>query len=218
MNIHRALTFLLSLLLFACASTRLTSVRDPSSLTAPSYRHILVLAPFSDLEQRTQAEGSFVDRLETLGLDAAPSMGIFLPTRSYSDEDFVKALHDARIDGILLVSLTDAFMSQTYVPGTSTTTGTVTLNGNLLNYSSTTIGVGGHQISKPRLRFELRLIRVSDGSIAWLATSLTKGNEFARFGSLVQSLARASVDDLKKNGLIDRPPNPRLKSAAAGPG
>ena len=127
----------MSLFLGACASTEMTSIRDPSASTL-SYQRILVVAPFSDLESRMEAENAFVAQLRNRGVHGVPSISVLLPTRTYSDEELGSILKDTGVDGVLLVTLTAAYTQQSYVPGFSTTTGTATLSGNVVNYFSST--------------------------------------------------------------------------------
>jgi hypothetical protein len=49
---------------------------------------------------------------------------------------------------------------------------------------------------------EIRLFDVSSGQTAWMATSLTRGNAFARFPKLVDSLAETAVEQMQKDRVI----------------
>jgi hypothetical protein len=189
------------IVLAGCASTKITSFRDPAFATK-TFHKILVVAPFSDLESRTMAESAFVDRLTSYSVDAIPSMKVLMPTRTYSSEEFLKILSEIKIDGVLLVTLVDASSTQTFVPGSSSTYGQATLSGNTVNYSGTTQNYGGYYISKPRVRYEIRLYDVSTGNTAWVATSLTRGNAFAHFDTLIDSLADTAVEKLHEDALL----------------
>ncbi len=189
------------LLLASCAATRMTSVRDPSAARS-TFRNILVIAPFSDLESRTAAENIFVAKLGERGVSAIASITVMPPTKEYTEVELLRILDDSRTDGIIIVSLTDAYTKETYVPQSSTTTGSASLYGNFVNYSSRTQHHGGYYISKPRVHYELRLLDVSTGNTAWLATSLTRGNAFAGFNTLMRSLARRAVQKLAEDGVI----------------
>jgi hypothetical protein len=114
----------------------------------------------------------------------------------------LKLLSERKITGVLLITLTDAYSKQVYVPASSSTQGQATLSGNTINFSSHTEEYGGYHVSKPRVRYEIRLYDVAKGSTAWLATSLTRGNAFARFDTLIGSLADTSVEKLKNDGLL----------------
>jgi hypothetical protein len=188
-------------LLYACASTKMTAMKDPL-IPSRFYQSILVIAPFSDLESRKTAEDIFITKLSRFGIRATPSLSILFPGRNYSNEEFAKLILDSGADGVLLVTLTDAYTKQTYLPPSSFSTGTATLQGNVALYSGTTQHYGGYYISKPRVRYEIRLFDVSSGQTAWMATSLTRGNAFARFPKLVDSLAETTVEQMQKDQLI----------------
>jgi len=162
------------LVLAGCASTQMTSIRDPSA-PARTYGRILVIAPFSDLQSRMQAEQAFVQLLGTRNIAALPSILSFPPTRAYGEPDIARILRDNQVDGILVLRLTDASTEQVYIPPSASTTGTTTVVGNTLNYSVQTQYSGGFFVSKPRVRFELRLLDTLIGQTVWLATSLTPG-------------------------------------------
>ena len=184
-----------------CASTSMTTFRDPSFATT-IYHRILVVAPFVDLESRTKAEAAFVERLAKYSVEGVPSIRIFMPTRTYTNEELLKLLSENMIDGVLLVTFTDAYTTQAYMPASSSTYGQATLTGNTVNYSAHTQQYGGYYISKPRVRYEMRLYDVLTGNTAWVATSLTRGNAFARFDTLISSLADTAVEKLRDDGLL----------------
>ena len=193
--------FLGMLLIAGCASTSITSFLDPSFSTK-SFHRILIVSPFADLESRTKAESVFVERLAKFSVEGIPSIRIFMPTRTYTTEELLKLLSENKVEGVLLVTLTDAYTTQAYVPASSSTYGQATLTGNTINYLSHTQQYGGYYISKPRVRYEMRLFDVLTGNTAWVATSVTRGNAFARFDTLIGSLAETTVEKLKEDGLI----------------
>lgn len=203
MKKHHAIFVLFIWILFigGCASTSMTSFRDPSFATK-TFHKILVVAPFADMESKTKAEGAFVKRLAKYSAEGIPSIQVFMPTRTYTNEELLKLLSENMIDGVLLVTLTDAYTKQAYVPASSSTYGQATLTGNTVNYSAHTQQYGGYYISKPRVRYEMRLYDVLTGNTAWVATSLTRGNAFASFDTLIGSLADTAVDKLRDDGLL----------------
>jgi hypothetical protein len=184
-----------------CASTSMTSFRDPSFATKAFHR-ILIVSPFADLESRTKSESRFVECFSRYAVEGISSIRVFMPTRTYTNEELSKLLSENGIDGVLLVTLADAYTAQTYVPTSSSTYGQATLSGNTINYSAYTQQYGGYYISKPRVRYDLRLYDVSTGNTAWVASSLTRGNAFARFDTLIGSLADTAVEKLKADRLL----------------
>jgi len=203
---------ILSIIIGGCASTNMTSVKDPSYSTK-QFHKILVIAPFNDLEERNKAETAFIERLSKYNVEAIPSINIFIPTRKYNDNEIKKILSDNNFDAVLSVILTDAWTKQLYVQSSSTygqgnvggniitnSPNMATLSGSI-NYSSNTQTIGG-VISKPRVKYDIRLYDATTGDTAWLSTSLTKGNAFAKFDTLINSLADTTVEKLKNDGLL----------------
>jgi hypothetical protein len=205
MNRNRVLKTIITVtavFLSACASTKMTAMKDPQ-VPSRLYESILVIAPFSDLESQKTVEGIFVTKLSRFGLRAIPSLQIIFPGRKYSNEELIKCILDSGADGVILVTLTDAYTEEVYLPRSSHSTGTVTFQGNIGYYSGTTRQSGGYYISLPRVRFTIRLFDISGGGqIAWMATSLTRGNAFAQFPRLVDSLAETAVEQMQKDSLI----------------
>jgi hypothetical protein len=124
-------------LMSSCAATRITSVRDPSA-SKSTYRTIFVIAPFSDLESRTTAENIFIAKLGERGVRGVSSIAMMPPTKRYTEVELARILDESGADSVLIVTLTDAYTQQTYVPESSSTTGSATLYGNVVNYSSHT--------------------------------------------------------------------------------
>lgn len=186
------------------ADTRVTSVLDPS-VGRPTFQKILILALFADLESRMEAESIFVENLAERNVGGISSITVMPPTKEYGQDELLQIIDKSGADGILIVSLTDAYTKEIYIPQSSETTGSGFVYGNIIDYSSRTTHTGGYYVSKPRVHYELRLIDVATGDTAWLATSLTRGNAFARFNTLMDSLARMAVQKLEEDGIIPSP-------------
>lgn len=184
-----------------CAWTDVSSFRDPAFI-GKRFQRILVIAPFGDMDSRTKTEQAFSVRLAKYEVEVIPSMGVLMPTRTYTDDELFKLLNENNIDGVLHVELTDAYTKQTYMPRSSYTHGQASLSANTVTYSGTTQHYGGYYISKPRVKFKMRLYDVSTGKTAWVATSLTRGNAFANFSTLIGSLADTAAEKLQEEGFL----------------
>ncbi len=193
--------FILTVFITGCASTSITSFRDPS-FAAKSFYKILVMSPFADLESRTKAESAFVERLAKHSVEGIPSISVFMPTRTYTNEELFKLLSENSIDGVLLVTLTDASSNQVYIPAFSSTYGQASLTGNTLNYSANTFQAGGYYVSRPQVHYEIQLYDVLTGNTAWVATSLTRGSASTNFDILIGSLADTAIEKLREDGLL----------------
>jgi hypothetical protein len=201
-----AIILVVGLLLTArCAVTDITSFRDPA-FSGRIYHKLLIFAPFKDIESRIKMENAFKNwRPQSIHTaKRIPSIEIIVPTRSYTDEDIDEILLENSIDGVLLLIMTDAYSTQSYVPPTSSTQGFATFSGNVANYYQTTKQYGGYYVSKPRIKFEIYLYDVSLKKVAWMSSSLTSGNAFARFGTLANSLAGTTMKRLIKDGLLQQ--------------
>ena len=190
-----------AMFLVGCAKTTLTTIRNPE-LFQIKFGKILVVAPFSDIGMRKQTEDAFIAKFNLSGMDAISSMQRIPPVKDYSEQELLKILEQDKIDGILVAGLKDYWTSQTYVPKSSSSRGSATLYGNSLYYRSYTQEYGGYYISKPNVKFEIRLFDSRSGQVAWLATSLTKGNAFADYNTLANSLAKKVVKMLIEENIL----------------
>lgn len=189
------------ILIEECASANINSFRDPA-FEETRFQRILVVAQFVDLESRTNAECTFAARLAGDSVESMPSIRILIPTRTYKDEEFFEVLSENKIDGVLIVTLSDAYSDEAYVPPFSETHGQATLSGSIVTYSGHTHNYGGYYVSKPRIRCELRLYDATTANMAWFATSFTRGNTYATFDTLINSLADTAARRLRKDGLL----------------
>jgi len=184
-----------------CASTKVTSVRDPA-FQGRQFQRVVVAAPFTDLDKKAATENEFVRDLQARGVQAVAAMVALPPTRTYSNDEISAALKRMGADGVLFVTLTDFATTTTYVPGSTTTTGSAYATGNTVNWTATTRQDPGYYIHKPRVAFEMKLVDAASGNVAWLGTSFTKGNAFAGWGTLMGSLAGETVDKMVADGVV----------------
>lgn len=200
---RRFALLLVVILLSGCASTKMRSFVDPD-FRDKVYDRILIAAMYADLEQRETTEAKFVDAFEESVAECVPSMTIMLPTRKYTDDQLFSLLSDRNVDAVLFVWQTDYYED---VSSTTTTSGTLSANTFYYGQTANTYGTmqstsRTRETRKPRVRHELNLYDVDTRRMAWLATSFTRGNAYARFKHLVESLAEDAVDALLDDGLI----------------
>lgn len=204
------LFLLTSILLLGCASTKLTSFVDPD-FSNTTYHKILIFFPSSDLNEQKEAEDIYKEYFMEYGIQTLASMEIFPPTRNYTTDEMIDIMKQKKVDAVLFVEFTDAWNDETYIPETKTSTkkGNITVYGNTAKYKekSTTSSSGGYYVKKPRIKFESRLVDLNKDKVAWIGSSLTKGNAFAKLHKLISSLAESTLADLIKNNLVN--PNPR---------
>jgi len=195
------LLMLIAVYLMGCASTKISTVRNPESYNT-KFENILVIVPFTDIGLRRQTEEIFVSKFNSSDMKALSSLELMPPIKDYSDQELMNILDKNKVDGILTVALKDYWTSESYVPKSSSTQGSANLYGNSLYYRSYTQQYGGYYVSKPNVSFETRLFDRRSGEVAWLVSSTTSGNAFADYGNLASSLAKKVVSELKKEDML----------------
>lgn len=203
----RSVRFVLSIVmatLFAsgCASTRMTSMRDPES-SGKRYSSVLVVGSLQDLGYRKQIEQEVVKKLKDLGVSGTSSMEVALPGKQVTTEEFQKIIEQHRIDCVLIMGNTDSGSTSFWVPQSSYTRGTATVQGNTVQGSSTTKTYGGFYGSKPWANFDAKIYDVSSGTLVWTATARSGGNAYANTADLINSFARKTVETAKEDGILD---------------
>lgn len=206
--IKYSFSFFVMLFLVGCASTKMTSFKDPDYQEA-EFKRILVVANTNDLEDRQTLESKMVEEFSSIGVYALESFRLFPPTRELTDEDKVELLLKNNIDAFISISVGESGVSEVYVPQTSSTTktkGNVNVYGNTATYKekSTTTYQGGYTLNKPWAEFETQLYDVSNGQMAWIATSFTGGNAYANRNTVINSYCGKTVDQLLEDKLITK--------------
>lgn len=208
---------LVSATLLGCASSKVTSVRDPA-FQGRTFQRVVVVAPFTDLDKRATAENAFVAQLRKHGVDAMPSLQVLPPTRTYTGDEQAAIMKKTGADGVLVLTMTNQYADTTYVPGQTRTTGvtstsssgssSVSPGSSSSSKTSTTVWGSvttqdpGYYVSMPRVAFEMRLVDEASGATAWLGTSFTAGDQFAGWSTLMDSLAAESVARMAADGVV----------------
>ena len=195
---------LFSLYLLGCAYTDIVGFRNPDF--KGTVKNVIVYASVGDLQMRQTIENEIIIAFAEEGYSAISSINIFSPAKKYTESEMVNILKQKKIEGVLIISITDAQTTQTYVP-TSTyekTNGKAYVLGDYLYYKSTTTTetTGGYYINKPIVNFETVLFNVEDGIQIWLANSTTEGNAFANMGTLSSSLGSNIIESLVSQRII----------------
>jgi hypothetical protein len=185
----------LVVLLSFCASTAVTSVKSPQ-ISGKSYERIVIYFPYDDLAVRNIVEKQFVDKFDNIGIQGFSALHILPPTENYSDTEVNRILRQHAIDAILIVVLKDY---------STTTSYTTNISGSLAQT---------YPVSKPRAHTELRLYDTATGQNVWLATSMTRGNAFAKVPILAASLATQATQKLLADNMIGGTSRVRAGDAA----
>jgi len=123
--------------LSGCAWTTLNTIKNPE-LSQVKFRKLLVVAPFSDIGLRKQTENAFIAQFNLSGVNAISSIELISPVKDYNEQELLKILEQNNIDGVLVVGLQDYWISQVYIPKSSSSLGSASLYGNSLYYQSYT--------------------------------------------------------------------------------
>lgn len=205
---REGLFFFLLVLLVGCASTRMTSFKDPD-YEHKSFKRILVVVNSTDLEKRFFFESSMVSALTKLQVTAIEGYKLFPPTRELTQSDKVDILLKNQIDAYITVAVGETGVQDVYFPPTTTTKteGSASVTGNQIHYEekSKTKTQGGFTISKPWAEFGAKLIDAASGNTAWIATAFTGGSAFSSFNTVITSFCNQTADNLEHDGLITLP-------------
>jgi hypothetical protein len=187
------------LVLYSCAITKINSVTDPEFKNT-HYSKLLIISTFTNLLYQQEIEKQFKQYCKYKDIDLVTGSELIPTTREYSESEISKILKQNNIEGILIIAMEDYWESDNYVPQSSYTYGSAYVVGNSISYSQRRQNYGGYTYSKPRTVFDNRLFDAESGKIVWKSSSITRGNAFANFSTLADSLAKATIDKL----LVDR--------------
>jgi hypothetical protein len=165
----------------------------------------MAFVSLADIGLRQDAETVFERRLAECNIECMPSHKLFFPSRQYSEEEAGRLISQNSIDAVLIVTLSDAGTSSSYVPQQSYTEAQSQIIGNTVSGSSTTTSSGGYSIEKPWASFTAQLFDCQTGHVVWVASANTGGNAYASGGTLVRSMADKTVQQLKKDGIVPKP-------------
>ena len=193
-------------LLVGCASTRMTSQAN-QELAGHSFSRILVHGNFESLELRKTAEETLCSELlQTTPIECLIASEVFFPGQEFSMEQTFNRLAELQVDGVLTIQPTGSGTTSSYIPQSSSTTGSAYSSGNMVTSSSRTQTYGGYSVSKPWASFEVTLYSIATGKVAWYATADTGGNAYAGWNTLVTSVSSKSVYKLIEDGVLPKTP------------
>lgn len=184
-----------------CASTKMSVYKDPGFINT-KYSSLVVNINLQSYKNKKYFEEQVCNKLLKYEVDCTKGIDVFLPTRQYTNKEWVEEFLKSNAEGLLIIQLIDSYTTQSYVPQTTVSSGSATYYGNVTSYNQTTNTYGGYVISKPVENYKVSLIDAVSGKTAFVATSTTKGNAFAGSPAIADSLASELVNQLKKAGFI----------------
>ena len=189
-----------------CASTQMTSFKDPD-YEGSVFKRILVIVNTSDLEKQLYFETRMTKVFNGAGIFAKEGFKLFPPTRNMVATEKIELLKRDSIDAYISVYVGESGIEQIYIPPTGTSTkteGSATVSGNQITYeekSKTTV-IGGYTISKPWAEFYAKLMDVSSGRTAWISSSFTGGSALSSFYTVINSFCDQILSQLVTDKLV----------------
>jgi hypothetical protein len=183
-----AVAVLLGYTLAGCASTSLTSYRDPAFADA-QFGKVAVLASGVQLDDRIALENRMVGALRNKRIAAEAVIRLFPPTRPISDEELRSALLSEGYDAILYVQRVE-WGSKIQPSWTQMFGGSNTNDTTERLYAS----------------FDATLVDLETLKIAWMASARTGGSEYADAKEIMSSFADGTADALESKQLLARRP------------
>lgn len=186
-----------------CATTNMATFKNPSHNTPHEYHKVVVTAVGVDQLMAQKVENIFQRVLgETFNTAFLPSQQIFSPTKIYDERETLEILEKERIDGVLLISLTDQRKNRFYVPGNSHISGTVQPDYAGGAQVDATVSNGGYTVTKLEQSHEIQLVDTKSFDTVWLGSSNTKGNAWAGSNNLLESVASETCEKLIEDQMM----------------
>lgn len=159
--------------------TSVKAFRDPG-FAGRSLKRPAVLCQSKDLQRRQLLEDCMVEELSGQGVLAEATIRVLPPTREYTQEEWLARLAENNIDALVLIDVGEI--------------GVKDLSGPTQTYSQTAArGLTG---LKPWEQVNTKVVEVSTGNTAWVASSFSSGNAFASFEHVQKSYCRKVVKEM----------------------
>lgn len=206
---------LVTCMLAACATSRITAFRDPAYLTT-RFEKIVVFGLGMNLDAAVGVERQICQKLAPT--PCLPGKSILPPTRAYSSDEAAEYLRRSGADAILIAALvsdrSDTRYFGTYTTSTASAStnasGTINFYGNTAFWSGLSQGSAfGQTISTPiygysRVAFgQLGLFDRATGSIAWRGEIRIEGRGLLNITDdvFISSATSKIADEIKSAGL-----------------
>ena len=174
--------FLFSILFIGCASTRITTIKNPNS-DISLYKKILVFANTQNLEFAKNFENSMVKAFSDNNIEAVSSLEILPPLKQYNNNEIDKIFLKNNIDSILSVVVISADKTNdfVYVPQrTQTHYRSQYINGQFISIPyTTTTGGYSYTISALNVSFEIVFSDVKTNEIIFKSTAHSEGDDIS---------------------------------------
>jgi hypothetical protein len=197
----------IGLLLVGCTRTHVTSFTDPQ-YQGSSFGSVIILGDNMGLDERQTVENTARKLFQAKGITSLRALDIIPPTRTYSKDEFNRAIRATGVQTILVIALTGKDTSETYIPSTyipGSTYGTVSTLGNtsyISIYQNPGYTVGGYSVSKPHSAYAIALYDVNTDAMIWKADARSAGGATTRWKKLAKAVTLKAVKKLLRDGLF----------------
>lgn len=183
--------------LTGCAATQTEGVVDPD-YSGRTFDHPAVLVESRNILLRRGLESAIVDRLARLKISAESALDLLPPTRDFTAGERTAALTARGIDALIVVTVEKEGVETVTVPVEKVATTTQAGGGEI---TSETTYESRDETNRPWSVMTTRLLDLSNGRTAWIASSESHGTQYDTRGdvrdsfeiSLIQSLVRAGL-------------------------
>lgn len=197
------------LMLTACnTTTNLSCIVDPNYRGNFQAKKMVIIGYGMSLDEQKELQNTLKESLVNYDVAVLRGLDVFSPTRHYSDKDMYEIAKSKGVDTFLIVSVDAREISEQYIPPTyhpGKSTSHVSGYGNYATvdtYTEPGYISGGYSIKKPVMNVSIYLKNTKNKETIWIAEGFSGGNAHASFSDLIVSVAKRTVDELFKEGLI----------------
>lgn len=187
------------LLIFGCASTKLTSVWHVEQKPAKPLKSVMVVGISNQISVRRSFEDLFVAELAKHNVRGLASYKVLKQGQEKDSKLVSKAAQNQNAEGVMAVHYKGVETKEDYVPPTTTPVVYRTWDGYYpMVYSY--VSEPGYYRTRKYLSLETNLYRVSDGKLLWAGASRTLEQNSLK--KLVQDLAKVVLNNMAQAGLV----------------
>lgn len=189
-------------------TTSLNSYTDPAYIGKYHAKRIVVTSISVPLDEQQTFENSFVKAADKYDVTILRGLQVFPPTRDFSNKDMLAIAKKAGGDSILIMSVDNRDLEETYVPATyhpGTSRTSVTGYGNFATvqtHQSPGYMTGGYSLSTPGMSLSMRLLDLKSKETVWIADGYSGGDSSATFNNLTSDAATSAISELHNSGII----------------
>lgn len=191
---RKLLFLLLPFVSVCCATTKVSSFRNPD-INLSEYKKIVVHGNSRDIDFQKTLESDLVNAFSEKNIQAVSSIKLMSPIKEYTVEEIQAIFSENEIDGHLYVAVVSAPDGAAYIAQMPQSTFPSQYANGKLSSSAYAAVSGGNAGAHPRASFDIILIDVKSGQIAFKATANSEGDEFSDMKNISKSLAKKIAEE-----------------------